>query len=222
MPRDFVPTQDAELDVWLENFVDQFLGVAESLGFTPEEGTALQAAADDWHDAFVDGRAKLEALKAATATKRARRRALLELVRPYARRIQANPVTTDTLRGDLRLTLPEPRTGAGQLAVPDVAPLLRLDFGRRGRVAVHFGPNPGNESRNALPSMAIGAVVQGAAVPAEGGMTAWEVLGHPSSSPFRHEVASADGRLMQYRVAYLYRRDRRGPWSEVARAAVTP
>jgi hypothetical protein len=222
MPRDFVPTQDAELDVWVENFVDEFLGVSETLGFTPEEGTALQNAVDDWHDAFNDSRAKLEAAKGATAIKRARRRALLGLVRPYARRIQANPLTTDTLRGDLRITLPEPRAGAGLLAVPDAAPLLRLDFGRRGRVSVHFGPNPGNESRNGLPSQAIGAVVQGAVVPQDGASAAWELLGNPSSSPMVHEVATSDGRLMQYRVAYLYRRDRRGPWSEVARAAVTP
>jgi hypothetical protein len=221
MPRDYIPQSDAEFDHWLDNFITQLLAQATTLGFLPAETTSLSDAGDEWSVAFDERQTARAAAQSATAHKRAARKAALQLVRPYVRRIQAHPAVDDQIRSLLQLTTFEPRTNPnGVFEIPDLAPLLQLDFGTRGQITVHFGPNPGNENRNGLPDRAIGAVLQVRSGELETG--SWDWLDNPSSSPYVHIVQPAAATTLSYRCAYLYRRGRKGPWSATATATVTP
>ena len=220
MPRDYLPASDAAFDLWLKNFVSELTTRAAALDFDPAEVTAIGDALGLWESAFGDRLTTQAAARGATAAKRDARRAALLLVRPYVRRAQAHPTMTDTIRAAMRLTLLDELAGGNGTAVAfDETPLLALDFGTRGQITVHFGPNPGNENRNPLPAGAIGAVLQTRAGGEDGD---WEWLDNPSASPYTHVVQPSAVTTIGYRCAYLFRRGRKGPWSAPAEAAVTP
>jgi len=225
MPRDYLPSSDPAFDLWFSNFVDQVVTRGPALGFSAAEVLSLTNARDEWDVAFAARLSAGAAARAATAAKRDARRVASLLVRPYVRRVQAHADTTDAIRSELRLTLLEDGTngsnGGGAAAAFDAVPLLLLDFGTRGQIKVHFGPNPANENRNGLPAGAIGAVLQTRAGSA-GDEGAWEWLDNPSASPHTHVVQPSAVTTIGYRCAYLFRRGRKGPWSAPAEAAVTP
>jgi hypothetical protein len=229
MASDFLPGSDADLDNWLANFGSRLSADTTTYGFTPTEVTQLSTSISDYSSAFERSRAASDAAKSATADKRSTREQVVSIVRPFARRLQAHPAMTDTVRGLFGLTMQEVRPVSGVRAstVPQDVPLLHLDFGTRGQITVHFGPNPGNENRNGLPTGAIGAVIQTVALnPVEpaanlDGLTGWQWLDNATSSPFVHVLTPSAARVVAYRVAYLYRRGRRGPWSAAMQAAAT-
>jgi hypothetical protein len=224
MARDYLPASDALFKQWFANFVAQVQNQSNMLGFAQDELDALAAVSDEWELAFNDHQVKRTAAHGATARKRNAKAAALAIVRPYARRIQAHPATTDVVRSTFQLTTPQPRTSGGSTNSETLAqtPLLLLDFGTRGQITVHFGPNPGNENRNGLPSGAIGAVLQVRNGPAADETLVWQWLDNPSASPYVHVVQPTAVKTLAYRCAYLYRRGRKGPWSAAAEAAVTP
>jgi hypothetical protein len=222
MPRDYIPASDAQFNLWLHNFASQLNSSGTALGFSAPELTSLDAAVNLWDTQFAARLTARDAARSATAMKRDARRAAVELVRPFARRVQSHPTTDDGVRALMGLTpLEQPPTGGEGAGPADETPLLALDFGTRGRITVHFGPNPANENRNGLPRGAIGAVLQ---VRAGGidGAGGWQWLDNPSSSPHVHVVQPSEATVLAYRCAYLYRRGQKGPWSAPAEAAVTP
>lgn len=228
MSRDFVPGSDANLDLWMQNFVERLSAQGALFGFSVAEISALEDARIEFNGAFIQSRTASNSAKAATAAKRDRRKAALLLVRPYARRLHAHPSMTDETRGTFGLSLRDaPISGTRDNPTPDAVPLLALNFGVRGQITVHFGPNPNNENRNPLADGAIGAVIQAIALnPAAPvsnleGLTDWVWLDNATASPYVHRLEPTSSRLMAYRVAYVYRRGRRGPWSAAAQAAAT-
>ncbi len=219
MPRDYLPASDVAFNLWLANFYSELTARGTVLGFSAEEIESLGNGVEDWDLAFAARLNAGDAARAATAEKRDARRAALLLVRPYVRRVQAHATMTDAVRSAMRLTLAEPVNGGATSAAFDETPLLLLDFGTRGQIKVHFGPNPANENRNGLPPGAIGAVLQ---TRSGGEAEPWEWLDNPSASPYTHLVQPSAVTMLSYRCAYLFRRGRKGPWSAPADAAVTP
>lgn len=222
MSRDYLPASDAQFNLWLKNFSAQLGDRGAVLGFKPEELAAFTAAAQRWTLAIEAQRTAEAGARSATADKRDARRAMLAMVRPFVRRVQANPATTDSIRGAMQLTASETGRTEVMATAVDQTPQLLLDFGTRGQITVHFGPNPGNENRNGLPAGAIGAVVQVRSGAANDETASWQWLDNPSSSPYVHLVQPSAVKVLAYRCAYLYRRGRKGPWSAPAEAAVTP
>src|SRR5688500_6265049 len=222
MPRDYIPASDAQFDLWLSNFAARLTANGTAMGFSAAEITSLNDAVTLWEQRFAARLSGRDAARAATAAKRDARRGAVELVRPFARRVQASPVTDDATRAEMGLTpLEQPPIGGDGSVATNETPLLALDFGTRGQITVHFGPNPANENRNGLPRGAIGAVLQvrGGGIDGAGG---WQWLDNPSSSPHVHVVQPSEATVLAYRCAYLYRRGQKGPWSAPAEAAVTP
>ena len=214
---DYVPTTDAAFGEWLANFSAELATSGTVIGLSADEVADVTAVADEWETRYGARLATEAAFRAATAEKRNARREAVKAVRTVVRRVQAHPATTDTIRARLRVTIADGSPTRSE-TVPDATPLLRLNFGTRGQIKVHFGANPSNENRNRLPAGAIGAVVQTRSGPDE----AWTWLDNPSSSPYTHVIQPSGVTLRQYRCAYLYRKGKRGPWSEAAEAAVTP
>ena len=146
MPRDYLPASDAAFDLWLRNFNDELITRGTALGFSAAEVSNLGDALGEWDLAFSARLGAGAAARAATAEKRARRRAALLLIRPYVRRVQAHATMTDAVRAAMRLTLLEDGTngsnGGGAPVDFDAVPLLLLDFGTRGQIKVHR-PEPG-------------------------------------------------------------------------------
>jgi len=211
MPRDFLPASDAEFDVWIQNYNTKIGDVPTLFGLAAADVAALGLAVLTWTTALGNHRGAQQSARARRAAKDEARAALATLVRRQVRRVQSSPAVTDAQRSELRVTVPEDvRTS---VSAPSVAPVLRLDFGVRGRLALHASPGPEVAVRNGLPAGAVGFVVQchAGAVPAAG--DAWALLGTSSRSPFVHEVGGAAPQTYAYRAAYVTRRQQRGPWS---------
>lgn len=227
--RDYLPTADSELVLWLNSFRVQVSTRAALLGLeAAEDIEPLNTTATAFGASVTASRTKIDEARAATASKRAARRAALQQVRPLVRRLQAHPLMTDELRSILGLTLRDApaTTTTRNDPVPDVAPLLDLDFGVRGQITIHFGPNPAERNRNGLPDGALGAVVQATPVDAQqstnpDAITGWQWLDNTTRSPLVHTPDATGPRTWAYRVAYLYRRGKRGPWSAPATASAT-
>ena len=227
MPRDYLPASDADLRLWLIQFNSRVSTFAAAANLTPADLTSLTSSVDSYNSALADRQNALAAGRAATAQKQAARKAVVDKVRALANRIQASPAVTDADRLLLGITAGPAPVASLTTAISDLAPQVKLDFGTRGQITVHFGPNPANESRNGLPPGAAGAVIQARLISAQNGDAptspgTWQWLDNPSRSPYVHQVQPAVVTVLAYRVAYRYSRGRKGPWSEPSQAACTP
>jgi hypothetical protein len=225
--RDYIPTADSELTLWLESFRTQLATRLVTFGMVSNDLLGLNATATTFDALLTQARTKAGEAQAATAAKRQARKLALQAVRPLVRRLQAHAMMTDELRAVLGLTLRNaPSTTTRTDPVPDVAPLIELDFGTRGQITIHFGPNPAERNRNGLPDGALGAVVQAAPVTVQqatnpDAIAGWQWLDNTTRSPLVHTPDVVGPRTWAYRVAYLYRRGKHGPWSAPATASVT-
>src|SRR5687767_272843 len=104
MPRDYIPASDAQFDLWLSNFAARLTANGTAMGFSAAEITSLNDAVTLWEQRFAARLSGRDAARAATAAKRDARRGAVELVRPFARRVQASPVTDDATRAEMGLT----------------------------------------------------------------------------------------------------------------------
>jgi hypothetical protein len=154
MPRDYLPASGADLNLWLVNFTTRLSDFATTVGLTPADSTQLGDAATAFSTALANRQAALTEARSVTA-----RKAVTDSVRSIAKRLQASPAITDANRRTLGLTAAPTAVQSLTAAVTDLAPQVKLDFGTRGQITVHFGPNPANESRNGLPSGASGAII---------------------------------------------------------------
>lgn len=223
MPRDYLPAADAALTEWLFNFHLVLVNTSPLVGVTAADLTKINEIEVAWANGVTGRQQALATARAATAAKRLARADAVKVIRKLVARIQTDPAVTDTLRAQLAITqttaLP---IGKVSREVPSVVPLLILDAGVRGQIGVKFGPNPGNARLNGLPTPAKGGVVQWRAVPAAGEPGVWTWIDNASRSPFIHAHGLPALTRVEYRVAYLYSRGRRGPWSAPVDAAAMP
>jgi hypothetical protein len=219
MSKDYFPAQDAEFDAWLANFAAELAARATTFGFNAEEVAALINANEDWHNDYVANLNAQKMARAAAVTKGTSKASVKALVRGYVRRLQVHPAITDNARETFRVTVPDKQRAP--IGAPTETPLVRLDFSDRGRMYIHFGPNPSNKRNNGLPEGAGGVIIQCHESGVPQNETAWAWLANPSRSPYTHVVNGSAARTFAYRCAYVNRRGQQGPWSAPAIGTVT-
>jgi hypothetical protein len=158
MPRDYIPASDAQFNLWLHNFASQLNSSGTALGFSAGELSSLDEAVNLWDTQFAARLSARDAARSATALKRDARRAAIELVRPFARRVQAHPTTDDGVRAMMGLTpLEQPPIGSEGAGPANETPLLALDFpgaGLRHARADHGALRPEPRQREPQPAAA--------------------------------------------------------------------
>src|SRR5437016_13811445 len=98
---DFIPASDAEFDGWLQNFVDNVVANATSLGASPADVTALQGMRTDWDAKYPASNTAFAASLAATQAKTDSRIATEAFIRPFVGRVQSSPTVKDSQRHSL-------------------------------------------------------------------------------------------------------------------------
>lgn len=212
---DFIPRTDGRFDAWFDNFQAYFADNFGALGYDQSDADALKEAYDAWNEGLMTQFAAVAAAQGATRQKRLLKASAVEIIRRYAREIQASASTTDVQRAGLGITIPD--TSRAPIPPPSEAPYLDLDWSQRGRVTIHAGTNPTNEQTNKMAPHARMLILQ---FRAQGGP--WEFLAVTSSSPFVHVVGGVSPATLEYRAAYTNARGAQGPWSAVVSAYVTP
>jgi len=218
--RDYLPGREAEFDLWVANYRAQIVTLGPGVGLMAADVGMFNDAADVWDTEYLAFQTARETARAAAERKDDARVALKALVRKQVRRAQASPAIDDATRAMLRITVPP--AGRSLVAAPSDTPDVRLYFGDRGRIRVHFGPNPANENANGLPRGVYGVVIEYAENGPPATVDGWEHLTNRSASPYTHIVTTAAAKTFAYRCRYVNRKGEAGPWSAAVVGTVTP
>lgn len=219
----YIPSKDLDKLVWASNFSKWLAAHGEEHQITPEEISALGEA----EAAAVAASAHFEKLQAAARDAAADKKAAFgqvgRLARKLARRVQADPDTTDDDRAAAGITVvkktktPKPAVDIMRI----VPPLVVAEYTGGDEVVLHWGPNPTNENHNGRPAGTYGCEIQ----VARGGIpedeAAWVILDFATKSPFRHSIDLSGPVAFAYRIRYVNKKHGRGAFGEPVVFAVS-
>jgi hypothetical protein len=216
---DFIPTTDAEFEIWRVAFDDFLKNNLAALGVTAAQSTALTALQAGWSSA-LNGVAKAKsALEAAVALKNEARQQLVDALRELVRQIQANPATTDEQRAGLNITIPD--TKHTRVPIPTTRPIGWVET-QPLQTIVNFRDKETPNSK-AKPPGARGCQIWfniGTTPPTD--LDQYDYLATDSQTPYTHDHDMEDvGKTVSYRLRWANTRDEPGPWSDVITATVT-
>ena len=120
--------KDAELGDWLNNYITVAASNESVLGLTAGEVAATQTAIAIFESKLTAAAAAHAAAKTATLSKDEARRTAEKIVRAQVKRIQANTAVPNSLRSQLKITVPKPRQKALPVFVPAKA-VAKLEAG---------------------------------------------------------------------------------------------
>jgi len=219
---DFIPSPDEAFDDWFAIFQAYIAANFAALGLTPAEALEVQTLKINWSLGLSNVLTIKNTYQAAVEAKDERRALAEEGIRRITKKVQARPETTDAQREGLGVTVPDriptPLDPEKILLHP---PPLHLVKPGRGQVELHFGPDPGNENSNALPSICRAVRIFRAAggVPAD--VSGWVFVAEISHSPYVDVFGNSAPITVSYRFQYVDRLGRPGPFSDPVTVAVS-
>lgn len=221
---DYIPPSDSNYDDWLSLFTTFITNSGTSLGLTPAQIAAMQTAQEDWHNAFMAKINFTNNAKAATQTKDMERRESEYMARQLVRIIQASPYLSDAQRVLAGITVPDQiaTSSSPELIETTAAPLILLDWSQRCTMIIHYGKNPANERRNALPTGMKGCRIFYALNGMPQNEEGWIYLADHTRSPFIHVMPVTVPTTLAYRVQYFDRRYRLGVFGPAAVGTIVP
>ena len=195
MPKkDYVPTNDNDLNAWIVNFNTVLNANLATLGLVAADITTLSSTTSAFSASITTAITAEAAYRQAVENKKTRRAALEIALRAMVKRVNGHPGMTDAIRAQLGITVPDripSRHGVG----PEV-PVVELEL-KPGQVVVHFGTTPGNELTNGKPAWAIGCnIYRKKASDAD-----WTLIAFDTASPYVDTITGPAANY-QYRVAY--------------------
>lgn len=186
---DFLPRPEAEFSAWFENFVAALPPIAATIGLAPSVVAAQAANQSNWVAAVLASAQAEQAALAANQSKRDTRTLCTTDIRSAVRMIQANPLTTDTMRVALGLSVGG--GGTGNIVPQDVPVIVEVEQ-QILEHEVHYRNLPSVNSR-ARPGWAKGAnlylKIDG---PAPSGTSEMSLVKFVAKSPYHHEFGPTD------------------------------
>jgi hypothetical protein len=220
MSNDFIPSSDADLIAWVNNFLAYANANLATFEITAGDLTPVQDAATNFATDFAANKAAQASAQGARQKKDDSRSALLALVRPLARRLQARGTVKDSDRQSLGLKVKSTtRTAA---AAPTSRPVATVDTSQRLRHVISFVDEQMPGSR-AKPAGAMGCeiwVKVGPTPPVD--VSECRYLATETATPYTAEYDGADaGQIAHYLLRWVNTRGERGPWSQTVSATIT-
>jgi hypothetical protein len=217
---DYIPSGDADFDVWQHNFINNLSASKTALGLTDADLTALTATQGNWTSAYTAHTAVKATADGAMQAKREARDTFESALRGMAKRVQGHTGTTDRHRAELGLNVQGgTRTSAG---VPETRPVVQIDTGQRLRHTISFSDESTPNSR-AKPAGAMGCEIWskiGDPAPADPGQL--HFLGLDTSTPYMVQFGGEDaGKTAYYMLRWVNTKGEQGPWSQTASATIT-
>lgn len=219
MANDYIPSDDAGLSAWANNFHTQVNANYEDLGFTALEMTELNTLKSAFATSLATHALEQNTAQYARAQKDAMRATLVSALRSYVKRVQASPATTDAYRVQMGITVPD--TTPTAVAAPTSQPVLFINTSNRLQHIVQFTDSMTPLSK-AKPAGALGCEIYrkvGGVAPSS--VAECEFLGLDSASPYivNYEAAQG-GQMVHYIGRWATRSGLVGPTSDVIGATV--
>ena len=130
--------------------------------------------------------------------------------------IQKRPETTDAQREGLGITVPDrqptPLDPGRILAEPP--PIVLVDTSQRLQATIHFGPNPSDERNNPKPEIVHAVELWHCLGPAPADVSGYVFLALDTHSPYVHIFGGLVAVTITYRLRWVDRLGRPGPFSE--------
>ena len=220
---DYIPKDEAGQIAWLKHFAGWMDAHGLSHSFSAADIAELNAEASAADTAFNNN---IEARTAARAALVAKKRGIakaIRLARVDVKVLQADPTTTDAERAEARINVPDRiKTPTSPDAVEHYdPPEVLLDWSKRQRVTIHYGPNPHNERQNALPAGIFCVQIQYH----RGGLPEheddWLILNTHTDSPYTHIVHEDTPMTYAYRACWVDKKHNKGPYGDPAVCTVS-
>ena len=122
----YIPRRESELVGYADHFAAVLEEKGTEYGVTPEEAAAFKSAVENWDKDFAADIAAKDAAKAARQAKTLSRTEMVDMLRAFGRRIQADSRVSDAARADIGL--PVHKTTKTPVAVPTTAPVARVEI----------------------------------------------------------------------------------------------
>jgi hypothetical protein len=153
---DFLPTREAELVTWSQNFDTRITATPVAFGLTAAQATTYGGLHDAFVTAYNAATSDATNSRSARITKNDAKRALIENARLLAGIVQKFPGTTNTMRSDLGLTVKD--AGPTPIPPPAMAPSILVKSGTGNTVRIRM-VDPANPTRRARPAGVDGIAV---------------------------------------------------------------
>lgn len=142
----YIPSTDAGLDAWAQNFSTLITATPLVYGLTSGNAVTIAAAVDSFHDAYLVTTVPATRTSPAVAAKDAAKNAMLAIVRPFAQQISKNTAVTDEDKIAVGVNLPNPsRT---PVPPPTTAPALSLAAAAPGVLTIGYKIAEGSAGKN--------------------------------------------------------------------------
>lgn len=220
MGANYIPQSDSLFHIWITNLAAFINTNFAALGLTAAQNTDLQTLFTRWtadYPAAITGQATASSL---TQTKDLTRFSLEELVRQYVALFQANPLVTDDMKANMKITIP--KTTKTPSPVPATRPIANVDNRNRLAHTIHFFDESTPNSK-AKPFGVRGVEIWekiGGAPPT--GPTEVTYLALDTRTPYVNHFDGADaGKTVHYMLRWVNTRNEPGPWSETISVTIS-
>jgi len=223
MPHNYIPNQDPAFDAWFQNYMQYAVANAVALGLTPAQALEIQTAKINWSLGFSNLITARNNYQAAQEIKDEKREAGEGVIRKMTGIIQKRPETTDAQREGLGITVPDrqPTPLDPGWILQEPPPIVLVDTSQRLQATIHFGPNPSDERRNPKPEFvhAVELYYSFGAAPTDA--AAYVFLAVDTASPYVHLFSGLQAVTVTYRLRWVDRLGRPGPFSEPVTVTIT-
>jgi hypothetical protein len=218
MPTDYLPSADADFDIWQQNFYSYVNAHLAELGLTATDLAPLTAAQTAWQNAFSSNIAAQAAALGARRGKDTARDDFESLTRSFVRRVQALPGVTDAARASMDITVPRDR---GALTPPTTRPVVSIDTNQRLRHTLNFVDETTPNSKG-KPEGVTGCEIWNKVGDAPTGPSQLTYLGTDTRTPYVAEFdESQAGKAAHYMLRWVNSKGETGPWSQTVNATIT-
>lgn len=213
---DYLPGGSAELAAFVENLYAKVSAAPGNYGLTAADMTALDTMKSAFKTVLGDYDEKRIASGVARILKDDTKDALEVMVRAFVKTIQANPTTTNEMRGGLQINIPD--TTHTPIPAPDELPVVAIDTLVPQRHRIVFSGETSRAKPKGVRALEIWMKLGGDAT---GNEADYQFLAQDTDSPYIKQFVAADsGKQAHYLFCWVNSKGDRGPW-KMASATVT-
>jgi hypothetical protein len=218
MSTDFLPSPDADFDIWQHNFYTYVNAHLAELGLTAADLAPLAAAQTSWQNAFSSHITAQAAALGARQGKDTARDNFESLTRAFVRRVQAIPSVTDAARASMNISVAQGRAPA---TPPATRPVVSVNTDQRLRHTVNFVDETTPTSKG-KPDGITGCEIWNKVGDPPTGPSQLTYLGTDTRTPYIAEFKETDaGKTAYYMLRWVNSKGEPGPWSQTVSATIT-
>ena len=208
----YIPTQDAPLKAWANNFATLIAASPGTFGLLTSDAVTISSFANNFSAAMDVIENPATKTKPSVANKDALKASMLGVLRPYAQNVRNNAGVTD--ENKLALGLNVPSTSRTPITVPQTQPLLSIIGATPGVHTIRYADvNTPDKRSKPFGAIQIGIFATVGAVAATNPEVALFQGGY-TVQPLGITWSAGDvGKVATYWGRYIGRRGDFGPWS---------